>query len=123
MEMTMSIEELQTKLRNISLTMVPAIEKGMTDAVQNVEGRSKELCPVITGTLRRSISSETKTTGNEIKGIVGANTEYAEAVELGTSKRPPHAYLMPAIIEKESETLRILGDAVEDGIRRHTRAI
>jgi len=93
----------------------------MRDAAMNVEGRSKELCPVITGTLRRSISSKTEVKGNEVKGIVGANTKYAEAVELGTSKRPPHAYLMPAILEKEDETVEILSDAVEEAIRRHTR--
>jgi len=121
--MTMSIEELQAKLRNLSLSMVPALQKGMTDAVQNVEGRSRELCPVITGTLLRSISSEVKQEGNSIKGIVGANTEYAEAVELGTSKRPPRAFLLPAIEEKETETLEILSDAVEEGIRKHTGAI
>ena len=119
--MIMGIEELQAKLRNMSLTMGPMIEKGMTDAVQNVEGRSKELCPVITGTLRRSISSETKVMGNEIKGIVGANTEYAETVHEGSSKRAPNPFILNSIKEKEDETLRILGDAVEEGIRRFTR--
>ena len=121
--MTMSIEELQTKLRNISLGTIPELQKGMTDAAQNVEGRSKELCPVITGTLRRSISSETKVMGNEIKGIVGANVEYAEAVHEGTSKRSPNPFILNSIEEKEQETLKILGDAVEEGIRRHTRGI
>lgn len=119
--MTMNIEELQAKLRNMSLTMGPAIEKGMADATMNIEGRSKELCPVITGTLRRSISSETKVTGNEVKGIVGANTEYAETVHEGSSKRAPNPFILNSIEEKEQETLRILGDAIEGGIRRFTR--
>lgn len=119
--MTITIEELQRKLQNISLTMVPAIEKGMADATMNIEGRSKELCPVITGTLRRSISSETKVMGNEVKGIVGANMEYAEAVHEGTSERAPKPFILDAIMEKEGETLEILSNGVESAIRRHTK--
>jgi len=119
--MTMTMGELQAKLRNLSLAMIPAIEKGMTDAAMNVEGRSKELCPVITGTLRRSISSKAEVKSNEVKGIVGANTEYAETVHEGSSKRAPNPFILSAITEKESETLRILSDAIEEGIRKHTR--
>ena len=119
--MTMSIEELQRKLSNISKDMLPALEKAMTDAAMVAEGRSKELCPVITSTLRRSISSRAMIKGNEVKGIVGANTTYAEAVELGTSKRAPHPYLLPAIEEKQSEIVDILSSAVEEAIKKHTR--
>ena len=131
--MTMSIEELQTKLRNISLTMGPAIEKGMADATMNIEGKAKENCtpgsspyykaPFITGTLRRSISSEVVQRGNEVKGIVGAGVDYAIDVHDGSSKMPPRPFILDAITEKENETLNFLEDAVKDGIRRHTRAI
>ena len=131
--MTMTIEELQTKLRNISLTMGPAIEKGMADATMNIEGKAKENCtpgqspyykaPLITGTLRRSINSKVEQQGNEIKGIVGADTDYAEDVHEGTSRMPPRPFILDAITEKETETIEFLTDAVKDGIRRHTRAI
>jgi len=131
--MTMSIEELQTKLRNISLTMVPAIEKGMTDAVQNIEGKAKENCtpgsspyykaPFITGTLRRSISSKVEQRGIEVKGIVGAGVDYAIDVHDGSSRMPPRPFILDAITEKETETIEFLSDTVKDGIRRHTRAI
>lgn len=119
--MTISIGELQRKLRNISKDMTPALLKAMTDAAQNVEGKAKENCPVITGTLRRSISSKAEATGNEVKGVVGANTEYAEAVHEGTSKRPPQPFILDAVTEKENETLEILGNGVEEAIRRYTR--
>ena len=131
--MTMGIEELQAKLRNMSLTMGPMIEKGMTDAVQNVEGKVKENCtpgsspyykaPLITGTLRRSISSKVESRGNEVKGIIGAGVDYAIDVHDGTSRMPPRPFILDAITEKEQETLKILGDAVEEGIRKHTKAI
>jgi len=119
--MTITIEELQRKLKNISADMIPTLEKAMRDAAMNVEGRSKELCPVITGTLRRSISSKTEVKGNEVKGIVGANTKYAEAVHEGSSKRAPNPFILNSIIEKEPETLSFLSSAIEEAIRRHTR--
>lgn len=119
--MTMSIEELQRKLSNLSKDMLPVLEKAMTDAVQNVEGKAKENCPVITSTLRRSISSKAEVKGTEIKGVIGANTEYAEAVHEGTSKRSPKPFILDAIMEKEGETLEILNDGVGEAIRRHTR--
>lgn len=119
--MTISIDDLQRKLKSISKDMMPALQKAMTDAAQNVEGKAKENCPVITGTLRRSISSKAEVKGNEVTGIVGANTEYAEAVHEGTSRRSPKPFILDAITEKEDETLGILSDGVESAIRGHTR--
>lgn len=119
--MTISIEELQRKLNNLSKDMLPVLQTAMTNAAMNIEGKAKENCPVITGTLRRSISSKAELKGNEIIGTVGANTEYAEAVHEGTSKRPPKPFILDAITEKEGETLGILNNAVEEAIRGHTR--
>lgn len=131
--MTMSIEELQTKLRNMSLSMVPALQKGMTDAAQNIEGKAKENCtpgsspyykaPLITGALRRSISSEVELRGNEVKGIVGAGVDYAIDVHDGSSKMPPRPFILDAITGEEAKTIDILSDAMKEGIRRHTRAV
>lgn len=122
--MTISIDDLQRKLKSISKDMMPALEKAMTDAAQNVEGKAKENCPVITGTLRRSIASKADIKGNEVKGIVHAGGEkanYAEAVHEGTSRRAPKPFILDAIMEKEGETLGILSDGVENAIRGHTR--
>ena len=132
----MSIEELQVKLRKMSSDMIPTIRKGMTDAVQNVEGKAKENCtpgqspyykaPLITGTMRRSIGSKVDIKGKEIKGIVfagGEKANYAEEVHEGTSRMPPRPYILDAITEKENETIEFLSDAAEQGIRRYTRRI
>lgn len=134
--MTMGIEELQVKLRKMSSDMIPLIRKGMTNAVQNVEGKAKENCtpgsspyyraPHITGTMRRSIGSKVDVKGNEVKGIVfagGEKANYAEEVHEGTSRMPPRPYILDAITEKENETIEFLNDAVEQGIRKHTRRV
>ena len=117
---TMTVEELQAKLKNISKDMLPAIKKAMIDAAQNIEGKAKENCPVITGTLRRSVSSKVEQEGKAIKGIVGAGTEYAAAVHEGTSKQSSNPFILNAIREKKNETTGILTDAIEEALRKHT---
>ena len=62
------------------------------------EGYAKKLCPVDTGTLRKSI---THTTDDEA-AYVGTNVEYAPAVELGTSRQKAQPYLRPAATEHQT---------------------
>jgi len=126
----LTAEELQAKLKSISKDMLPAIKKGMTDAVQNVEGKAKENCtpgtspyyraPRITGTLVRSINSKLEVKGSEVRGIVGADTDYAQKVHDGTSKMPPRPYILDAIKEEEDTTVEILSSAIESKLREHT---
>lgn len=121
---TISIEELQRKLKSISADMLPVLKEAMTDATMNIEGKAKENCPVITGTLRRSIASKADIKGNEVHGIIHAGGEkanYAETVHEGTSKRPAQPFILDAIIEEENTTIEILSDAVESNLRGHTR--
>lgn len=127
----MTPEELQRKLSNLSKDMLPAIEKAMTTAAMNVEGKAKENCqpgtspyyraPHITGTMLRSISSKVEMKSNEVHGVVGAGVEYAIDVHEGTSRMEARPFILDAILEKESETVEILSGAVEEAIRRHTR--
>ena len=67
-----------------------------------IEYEAKRLCPVDTGRLRASITTEkidTATYG------VGTNVEYARAVELGSEdpnfNRAPQPYLRPALHKNE----------------------
>lgn len=135
---TMTVEELQSKLENISKDMLPAIKKGMIDAAQNIEGKAKENCtpgsspyskaPHITGTLSRSIASKVEVKGNEVHGIVSAGgedspegpVEYAIHVHEGTSKMPARPFILDAIQAKEKDTTEILTDAIEEALRKHT---
>lgn len=52
----------------------------MTTAVK-VQSEARRLCPVDTGTLRRSISFAIEGSGTTAKARVGSNVEYARAVE------------------------------------------
>lgn len=99
-----------------------------------VERKAKQLCPVLTGTLRRSIISNWygatgsrtakwpaipkkgvkagKTTiapQMEKKAVVGSNVEYAPFVEMGTSKMTARPFLRPALEACRNEIKRIFG--------------
>lgn len=75
------------------------------------EGYAKLLCHVITGRLRNSITHYT----DESAAYVGTNVEYAAFEEEGTSKRPPHPYLRPAVENHMDEWKKILEDELENG--------
>lgn len=70
-----------------------------------VERKAKELCPVKTGTLRRSITRVIE----RRRAIVGSNVEYAPFVEMGTSKMTARPYLRPALEACRNEIKRIFG--------------
>lgn len=71
------LDRLKTKLNNITgINVRDAISK----SCYIVETDAKKNCPVDTGTLRRSITSEI----HDKYGEVGTNVEYAPYVEYGT---------------------------------------
>lgn len=98
------------------------IKQKLQRACLLVERAAKKLCPVKTGTLRRSIISNWYgATGSrsiswaankkkgikagkteippqvEKRGLIGSNIEYAPHVEMGTSKMVAQPYLRPAL--------------------------
>lgn len=51
--------------------------KAMKESMLMVEADTKQLCPVKTGTLKRSYTSDAEIDGDNIIGAVGSNVEYA----------------------------------------------
>ncbi|MBZ4664465.1 MAG: hypothetical protein JG776_2183 [Caloramator sp.] len=68
-----------------------AREKAVLESLLIVEADAKLLCPVFTGTLKRSLTHAVKTEENITKGSIGSNVEYAYWAE----KHQP--YLEPAV--------------------------
>jgi HK97 gp10 family phage protein len=58
------------------------------------EARAKQLTPVLTGTLRRSIHSVFEAGG--LRGIFGPSVKYARFVEFGTRHMGARPYMRPA---------------------------
>lgn len=62
----------------------PGVKDGITQACRIVEKAAVKNCPVDTGNLQQSITSETPGPSDDPVGIVGTNTDYAPYVEMGT---------------------------------------
>lgn len=68
-----------------------------------VERTAKRMCPVRTGTLRRSITRQI----GKREARVGSNVEYALYVEMGTKRWVGKPFLRPALHSNMSKIKRI----------------
>ena len=96
-----------------------------------IANKAKELAPIKTGTLRRSIhvGGHTELTPDygdgagyedlgepgSLRAIVGTNLEYAPYQEYGTSRGvPAHPYMKPAMDTQRDKVLEAIGDTFEE---------
>ena len=73
--------------------VLEGLQQNIEKAALLLERRAKQNCPVDTGKLRASISTEV---GN-LEAEVGTNVEYAPCVEFGTSKQKAQPFMRPAL--------------------------
>ena len=88
----------------ISEGIKAAIQRALVRIGLECESYAKDLCHVITGRLRNSITNYVE--GNAV--YVGSNVEYAQYEEEGTSRRPPHPYLRPAVTHNMDKWKQII---------------
>ena len=73
--------------------VLEGLQKDIEKAALTLEKNAKQNCPVDTGKLRASITTEV---GN-LEAEVGTNVEYALYVEFGTSKQSAQPFMRPAL--------------------------
>lgn len=81
-----------------------AIQRALVRIGLEAEAYAKKAVHVVTGRLRNSITHYVK--GNSV--FIGSNVEYARYEEEGTSKRPPHPYLRPAVTNNMDKWKQII---------------
>lgn len=93
--------DLIRKLRKLDDNMsAQALANATRAGALLIEGRAKELAPVRTGTLRRSIHTEiAESTPTHATVLVGTDTFYAPFQEFGTRFMRAHPFLRPALDE------------------------
>lgn len=92
------------------------VKNGLKDAIKEcafaIERDAKKNCPVDTGRLRASITTDT-TKIDDYEATVGTNIEYATHVEYGTHKQSPKPYLRPAynknVAKLQTKINKVLG--------------
>jgi len=112
------LKSLNRKLERIAKDAPEAAVKACFAGALVIEGEAKQRCPVDTGMLRGSITSERIPRGAQ----VGPHTEYAAYVEYGTRHMAAQPYMGPAVDAKRAEVVRLVGEAVRIEVRRKAEA-
>lgn len=133
------IPEAIANLKKWQIIKVQAVKDRLKKQAFKVELLAKQMCPVDTGRLRASISTnwsgssmnEGKTeaqakSGDGIKRpdgpaelvcVVGSNVKYAPYQEHGTSKMSAQPFLFPAYFTYEGETIMALATIMKEDVR------
>ena len=81
----------------------------MAEAMMMLQAETQMICPVKTGTLRRSYQSDAQDIGGQICGAVGSNVEYAVWADL----HQPH--LTAAVDSNLGKIQDMFRETLEDG--------
>ena len=73
--------------------VLEGLQQNIEKAALTLEKNAKQNCPVDTGKLRASITTEV----GKLEAEVGTNVEYALCVEFGTSKQKAQPFMRPAL--------------------------
>lgn len=107
-EITVKLEGIEGLIRNVRSYQVitkEAIRIALVRGALKVELAAKEMCPVDTGRLRGSITTD-KRYIQMFLVEVGTNVDYGPYVELGTKKMDARPYLFPAFFMFEGEIIK-----------------
>jgi len=98
------VATVNLKLENVSREIILKALDKLWICGNKIADDAREVVPVRTGRLRDSIVAETPImSGDEIKCVISANTEYAIYVEMGTKKMKARPYLKPALYKNKDE--------------------
>lgn len=109
-KITSDAEKILKKFNNTA-TVEKDVSKLIKNTLHNIERDAKQKCPVDTGRLRGSITTNIIST---YSGEVGTNVEYAEYVEYGTRYQSAQPYFEPAVEKNEDK----FNDALDEIIER-----
>lgn len=137
-----NLDRLDRKLSRLSkLASADVLERALHAGAQEILNSAKDKAPYKTGTLRRSLHSETnEKSGARVSVLAGTDLEYAAMQEFGgtvvpTKGRflvfeidgkkvfarkvtiPAHPYLRPAFDEQKGEAVKVFRLAVGDQVR------
>lgn len=99
---------------NKTETVEKDVSKLIKNTLHNIERDAKKSCPVDTGRLRGSITTNIIST---YSGEVETNVEYAKYVEYGTRYQSAQPYFEPAVEKNEDKFNEELDKIIEELIK------
>jgi len=116
----------------VQAKVVPAVIASVQASVNVIQQSAQIYCPVDTGALRDSITTEVKESGSTVVGNVGPHVDYADYVEYGTGRlgdpaapyahvetwpgMKPQPYMRPALDENKGSILDLFKSNISTGI-------
>jgi HK97 gp10 family phage protein len=114
----------------VPVKIVPGVRASVQASVDLIQQTARTYCPVETGALRDSITTEVDDSGATVVGSVGPHMPYAEYVEFGTGRRGdpavPHnedwpgqvaqPYMRPALDESKGSILDLFKSNISTGL-------
>ncbi len=138
----LNLDRLERKLQRLAaLARADVLENALTAGALEIENAAKDKAPYLTGTLRRSLHTETdEKSGSRVSVLVGTDLEYAAMQEFGGvvvpknapmlafevegqvvfAKKvtiPAHPYLRPAFDEQRGAAVDVFRKSMGDQIR------
>lgn len=109
MDVKISIEKKTNFFEKYPDKALAAISEAIKKGCLSIEASAKQNCPVDTGNLRASITTNII---DDTSGEVGTNVEYASFVEFGTKKQSAQPFLYPAYKENEEKIVKEIEKAL-----------
>lgn len=91
---SVTVRVVTNRIPEAQSAMHKAVVDQVAKSAYEVEARAKQLSPVLTGTLRRSITTQIATGG--LRAVVGPSVSYGIWVEFGSRHGAAQPYMRPA---------------------------
>jgi len=91
------------------------LKDAVKETAYKIESGAKQRCPVDTGRLRASISTNIDESASSIKAIVETVVEYARFVEFGTYKQTAQPFLIPSFNQCKSKLIKDIKKIYKEG--------
>jgi len=91
---SVTIKVISNKIPELPAALKAQVVAQVKRSTLDVQARAQQVCPVRTGTLRRSIHSVFENGG--LTGVCGPSVDYSLAVEFGTRHMGARPYMRPA---------------------------
>ena len=107
------IEEFKAAMERLDSGMQRQVHERLANWAATVKSLARQLVPVRTGHLRRSIYAKI----SEWVAEIGAEATYAVFIELGTRYMKARPFIFPAVQEYLPRLEAIIGEAIENAKR------